>query len=1164
MREHRAYSRQMVFVPLRVFSSFTMLEGAIEPKAIAKAARTLGFPAAGLTDRNGLYAAMAFSDACKAEGVQPIIGAILGVARPADVPGGGLDWLVLLAKDEEGYANLCRLVSSAHMDRPDSEAPHVAFADLERRSAGLIALTAGGEGAVVRLLVDGQARAARDYLERLKTIYPDRLYVEVSRRGDAAEEAAEDALVDLAYALDLPLVATNPAAYAEEDYHSAHDALLCIAHSAYVESADRVASSEHAWLKPEAAMDELFADLPEALANTAVIAQRCAVAAPTRRPILPRLSDDEDEQLRRDARAGLESRLKVLAQKSGLPESDPEVRFAEYRDRLEFELDVIARMGFSGYFLIVADFIKWAKANDIPVGPGRGSGAGSAVAWALTITDLDPIELKLLFERFLNPERVSMPDFDIDFCETHRDKVIAYVQQKYGRDRVAQIITFGRLKARAVLKDTGRVLQMSYGHVDRLAKLIPNHPTDPWTLERSLNGVSELAAEYRDEPDVRRLFDLARKLEGLPRHASTHAAGVVIGDRPLEELVPLHRDPRSDMPVTQFDMKYVEAAGLVKFDFLGLKTLSVLKEGQRLLAQRGIDVDYAALEWDDPAVYELLQRGDTVGVFQLESEGMRRTLAAVRPTSFGDIIALVSLYRPGPMDNIPMFGDRKNGRAELAYPHPLLEEVLKETYGIFVYQEQVMQAAQVLAGYSLGEADLLRRAMGKKIKSEMDAQRARFVAGCADKAISEAKANELFDLIDKFAGYGFNKSHAAAYALVAYHTAWLKAHHPAEFFAASMSFDIHQTDKLCLFAEDLRRSGLELLPPDINSSRATFSVEEGRVRYALGALKGVGEKAMADLVEEREATGAFRSLEDFAARIDPRLLNRRQLESLAAAGAFDLLNADRAAVFAGAETLLAHAASAADARESGQGGLFGAPGEAEVAPIRLPRDASWSLAERMAQEREAFGFYFSAHPVDHYRHLLAAHRVRLSGELGQVPLPADGGRGGATMAGLVEEARWRTSQKGRRFLMARLSDPAGQFDATVFDDEAAAAVESAAKSGQCGLLTVELDRKPGEEQPRVSIKRFQPLDELARRSRLELVIHCHDRSQLPPIAAELARAAGGTGFVRLVTALEDGREAVMLLGRNFTLDAELVARLERLSGEGSVTIGVQEPMRLIG
>ncbi|MFL6782944.1 MAG: DNA polymerase III subunit alpha, partial [Sphingomicrobium sp.] len=938
---------------------------------------------------------------------------------------------------------------------------------------------------------------------------------------------------------------------ADPSFHAAHDAMLCIANSEYVESASRVTSSADAWLKDGAAMEQIFADLPEAIANTSVIAMRSAVAAPKRRPILPRLSDDEDEQLRRDARAGLEQRLQGRSAEELQP----------YVERLDYELDIITNMGFAGYFLIVADFIKWAKANDIPVGPGRGSGAGSVVAWALTITDLDPIALGLLFERFLNPERVSMPDFDIDFCETHRDRVITYVQGKYGRDRVAQIITFGRLKARAVLKDTGRVLQMPYGQVDRLAKLIPNHPTDPWTLERSLNGVSELAAEYRDDADVKRLFDLAMKLEGLPRHASTHAAGVVIGDRPLDELVPLYRDPRSDMPVTQFDMKYVEAAGLVKFDFLGLKTLSVLKEGQRLLAEHGVEVDFATLPWDDPAVYELIQRGDAVGVFQLESEGMRRTLAAVRPSSFGDIIALVALYRPGPMDNIGMFGDRKNGRVPIEYPHPLLETILAETYGIFVYQEQVMQAAQLLAGYSLGEADLLRRAMGKKIKSEMDAQRARFVEGCAaHNQIPAVKANELFDLIDKFAGYGFNKSHAAAYALVAYQTAWLKAHHRAEFYAASMSFDMALTDKLGIFVEDMRRGGVECLPPDINASHAYFTVENGAVRYALGALKGVGEKAMEALVEERERGGPFKSLEDFAARIDPRVLNRRQLESLAAGGAFDGLRPDRPAVYAAAETILAHAASAYDQRESGQAGLFGV-NSAEAAPIRLPRDASWTLAQRMAAERDAFGFYFSAHPVDAEKHLLSAHKVRTFAEISDLRV-GEGERLPATMAGLVEEARYRTSARGRRYMMATLSDRSGQFTATCFDDEPCQALEAAAKAQSCGLLTVELDRRAGDETPRVTIKRFQPLEMLAKRTRLEMTIRVASTDAVTLVARELADARGGNGAVKFMVRLTDGREAVIIAGRDFMLDGEVAARISRITGEGSVELAAQEPLKL--
>ena len=1155
------------FVPLRIFSAFTMLEGAIDPKAIASRARALGFPAAAITDRNGLYGAMAFSEAAKKAGVQPIIGTMLGVARPGGAEGKPpqIDWLALYAQDERGYDNLCALVSAAHLDRPPHEDAHIPFEKLIGRTDGLIALTGGGEGALARLFAESQRDAAERYLDRLETIFPDRLYIELARRNNAIEEAAEEALVELAYARDLPLVATNPACFAEPDFHAAHDAMLCIASSSYLEVEDRVRSSPDAWMKPAEAMEELFADLPEAIANTLVVAQRCAVAAPTRKPILPSLAGDreaEAEMLRRDAISGLEKRLDTL----GLAEADR----VPYRERLKFEVDIIIQMGFPGYFLIVADFIKWAKEQGIPVGPGRGSGAGSVVAWALTITDLDPLQLGLLFERFLNPERVSMPDFDIDFCETRRGEVISYVQAKYGRDHVAQIITFGRLKARAVLKDTGRVLQMSYGQVDRLAKLVPNHPTDPWTLDRAINGVPELHAEYKQDKQVRRLLDLAMKLEGLPRHSSTHAAGVVIGDRPLDQLVPLYRDPRSEFPVTQFDMKYVEGAGLVKFDFLGLKTLSVLQKAVEMLAKRGIEVDLGLLSVDDPAVYALLQKGDTVGVFQLESEGMRRTLAAVRPTNFGDIIALVSLYRPGPMDNIPMFGDRKNGRAPIEYPHPLLEGILAETYGIFVYQEQVMQAAQILAGYSLGEADLLRRAMGKKIKAEMDAQRQRFVEGCAANAIDAEKANELFDLIDKFAGYGFNKSHAAAYALLAYQTAWLKAHHKPEFFAASMCYDISLTDKLSIWADDMRRSGVALLPPDVNQSEAEFSVEEGAVRYALGALKGVGEKAMEQLVEERSAHGAFKSLDDLADRIDPRLLNRRQLESLAAAGAFDSIVADRAAVYGAAETILAHAASAHEARTSGQGGLFGGETNAGVQPIRLPKDARWSVAERMTAEKEAFGFYFSAHPTDRYRHVARSEGVRSFEQLTQMGAPSEPDRDERgrpvqrptmRMAALVEEARWRTSARGNRYLLATCSDASGQFMASSFDDDASTEMESAARSGACLLLSVEVDKRPGEETPRITVRAAKPLDGLSSNARLRMEIELADGTGLTELAAALNDAKGGRGEVYLVVPAGSAH-ARLRLGRDYRLDGELVEAIERMAGVVMVKLEPLDPPRL--
>ncbi|MBO9712111.1 DNA polymerase III subunit alpha [Sphingomonas sp.] len=1149
------------FVPLRVFSSYTMLEGAIEPKAIAKRARELGFPAAGVADRNGLYASMMFGDAAAKAGVQPVIGTLLAVARP-DLPEGAppaIDWLALYAQDDTGYANLCALVSMAHLDRPIELDAHVPFESLARHTEGLLCLTAGGEGALARLFAEGQDSAAEAYATRLESLFPGRLYVEITRRLDPVEGAAEPRLLELAYARDLPLVATNPCCFAAQDFHEAHDAMLCIASGNYVAGDERPRSSPDAWMKPANDMKALFADLPEAIANTLVVAQRCAVMAPKRKPILPSLAGDREGEaamLREEARKGLDKRLAKIAELEGLaPEGD---WTQAYRDRLEFELDTIVTMGFPGYFLIVADFIQWAKAHDIPVGPGRGSGAGSVVAWALTITDLDPLKLGLLFERFLNPERVSMPDFDIDFCETRRGEVIRYVQQKYGGDHVAQIITFGTMKARAVLKDTGRVLQMGYGHVDRLAKLIPNLPTDPWTLDRALNGVAEFNAEYRQDSNVRHLIDLAMKLEGLPRHSSTHAAGVVIGDRPLAQLVPLYRDPRSDMPVTQFDMKYVEGAGLVKFDFLGLKTLSVLKKAVELLADRGIEVDLDALAWDDPEVYALLQRGDTVGVFQLESDGMRRTLAAVRPSNFGDIIALVSLYRPGPMDNIPSFGRRKNGQEDIAYPHALLEPILKETYGIFVYQEQVMQAAQILAGYSLGGADLLRRAMGKKIKAEMDAQRATFVEGSAQThRIPAGKANELFDLIDKFAGYGFNKSHAAAYALLAYQTAWLKAHHPHEFYAASMCFDIDQTDKLAVFAEDMKRLGVTASPPDINASEAAFMVEskdgELAVRYGLAALKGVGERAMELLVEERQRGGRFQSLDDFARRIDPRLINKRQLETLAGAGAFDAIEPNRPGVYAAAETILAVAQRTHESRTSGQGGLFG-ESERGGGAIQLPQSATWSLAERINAERDAFGYYFSAHPLDRYAHLAKAHSARAIASLPEIPIP-EGARVGATIAALIDDARWRTSARGNRYLMATLSDTSGMVPASCFDENVAKEMEDIARAGGCAVLTVELDKRPGEDMPRAAVKRVQPFETLASSAQMMLELAVKDPVALPALAGLIGELRGGRCTVRLWGPMGDRGEVELVLGRTFRLDEEMLDRIRALPGVASASFG---------
>jgi DNA polymerase-3 subunit alpha len=1137
------------FVPLRVLSSYSMLEGAIDPKAIAKLAKERGFPAIAICDRNGLYGSSAFASACAAAGVQPIVGALLGVARGPEEP---VDYLPLFAQDETGWRNLCHLVSRAHLERPLELEPHVAFADLAGRTGGLVALTGAGEGGVARLLADGQPGRARALLEELAALFSARLYVELARRGNPVEEAAEEALVDLAYALDLPLVATNPACFAEPHMHGAHDAMLCIAHSSQLDSEDRPRSSREAFVKSAAMMAELFADLPEATANTLVVAQRCAFAPPRRKPILPSLAGDQQGEARmlaEHARAGLAARL---GRYEGLSETERQA----YADRLEFEIDVITRMGFPGYFLIVADFIKWAKARGIPVGPGRGSGAGSVVAWALTITDLDPIRLGLLFERFLNPERVSMPDFDIDFCETRRGEVIRYVQQRYGQDKVAQIITFGKLKARAVLRDCGRILQMSYMKVDRLTKMVPNHPTDPWTLMRTLNGSAEFKREYDSDREVKRLVDLAMQLEGFPRNSSTHAAGVVIADRPLAELVPLYRDPRSDMPVTQFDMKHVEDAGLVKFDFLGLKTLSVLRKAVDLLARRGIALDLDALRWDDGQVYELLQRGDTVGVFQLESEGMRRTLAAVRPTRFEDIIALVSLYRPGPMDNIPLFGKRKNGEAPIEYPHPKLGQILSETYGIFVYQEQVMQAAQLLAGYSLGEADLLRRAMGKKVQAEMDAQRARFVEGCREvSGIEKAEASGLFDLIDKFAGYGFNKSHAAAYAVLSYQTAWLKTHYPEEFYAASMCYDMHQSEKLAVFVDDMRRKGLSLLGPDINASEAEFTVERTEdglgVRYALAGIRNVGEKAMDAIVAERAAHGGFESLEDLFRRMPPGAMNRRQLEGLAGAGAFDSLEPSRAKVLANADMLLAAADAASREKASGQAGLFGGEDHAEPA-LRLVEAEPWKRPEQMAAEKDAFGFYFAAHPVEEFRLVASANGARSHASL--MEGGAAGGRQPAVMAALVEAVSKGRTRKGGTFVRADFSDSTGQFSAACFEEGLVDSFQRWAADGTCVLLNVELDSPSPEEPPRITVRGARPLAEVTSSARMRLECTIETRAALDALRLALEPGRPGHGEVLVRVRIDGVRDPLIRIGRDFALGGELVDRLAQVPGLSDVTL----------
>src|SRR6266446_1853667 len=916
------------FVHLHVHSSYSLLEGALTIARLCELAKADRQPALALTDTDNMFGALEFSDKMAAAGIQPIVGCTLAVdfADQDALPRTGSPQqleqprIVLLAARENGYRSLMRLNSRAFLETAPNESPHVRLAWLEGETEGLLALTGGPGGPLDAAIVAGHGHLAELRCEALARLFGDRLYIELQRHGGSAERSAEPALIALAYARGIPLVATNEPLFARQEDYEAHDALICIAEGRRVVETDRRQfTSEHRF-KTRAEMAALFADLPEAVASTVEIARRCAFRPRVQAPILPRFSVgvdgagvDEAVELRKRAEVGLEWRIKL----HGIASSHT---VEDYRERLDFELKVIGGMNYPGYFLIVSDFIQWAKARGIPVGPGRGSGAGSLVSYALTITDLDPIRFGLLFERFLNPERVSMPDFDIDFCQDRRDEVIAYVQERYGRDRVAQIITFGTLQARGVLRDVGRVLQMPYGQVDKLCKLVPQNPLNPVTLGRAIDDEPRLQAARDSDPLVARAFDMAQKLEGLHRHASTHAAGIVIGEWPLTEMVPLYRDPRSSMPVTQFNMKWVEQAGLVKFDFLGLKTLTVLDKAAALLRKRGIEIDLAAIPLDDEKTYAMLARAEAVGIFQLESQGMRRALLDMRPDRFEDIIALVALYRPGPMANIPTYCARKHRMEEPDYIHPKLEPILRETFGVIVYQEQVMQAAQILAGYSLGEADLLRRAMGKKIRSEMQQQRSRFVSGCVERDIERGQAEAIFELLERFADYGFNKSHAAAYALVAYQTAYMKANYPVEFLAASMTLDMGNTDKLAEFRAEAQRLGIKVMPPSINRSGVAFDVDGNTIHYALAALKGVGPQAVEAIVQAR-GERPFADLSDFAARINPHAMNKRVLESLAAAGAFDSLEPNRARVFAAVDSMLASAQRAHDDLAVGQSEL---------------------------------------------------------------------------------------------------------------------------------------------------------------------------------------------------------------------------------------------------
>jgi DNA polymerase III subunit alpha len=1139
------------FVHLHVHSSFSLLEGALTIARLAELAKSDDQPALALTDTDNMFGALEFSEKLAGNGIQPIIGCALAVdfgdadhgPRNGNAPP-ERSRIVLLAARSQGYRSLMRLNSRAFLDTPANELPRLKLEWLEGQTSDIIALTGGPGGPLDGAIAAGQSHLAADRLAALLRLFGDRLYVELQRHGTAAERRCEPVLIDLAYDKGVPLVATNEPFFATAQDYEAHDALICIAEGRLLAESDRRQLTPEHRFKIRAEMVELFRDLPEALSHSVEIARRCAFRPRTHQPILPRFSTgdngkalDEASELRKRAEEGLERRLETAGVAPGHTVD-------EYRERLNFELGVIAGMKYPGYFLIVSDFIQWAKKQGIPVGPGRGSGAGSLVSYALTITDLDPIRFGLLFERFLNPERVSMPDFDIDFCQDRRDEVIRYVQERYGRDQVAQIITFGTLQARGVLRDVGRVLQMPYGHVDKLCKLVPQNPAAPVSLKQAIEGEPRLQAERDGDAVVKRAFDIAQKLEGLNRHASTHAAGIVIGDRPLSELVPLYRDPKSDMPVTQFNMKWVEQAGLVKFDFLGLKTLTVLQTAVALVKRRGIDIDLASIALDDKNTYDLLARAEAVGIFQLESAGMRRALLDMRPDRFEDIIALVALYRPGPMANIPTYCARKHGMEQPDYIHPKLEPILRETFGVIIYQEQVMQAAQILAGFTLLEADLLRRAMGKKIRKEMQAQRERFVSGAVERGVDHYQADAIFDLLERFAEYGFNKSHAAAYALVAYQTAYIKANYPVEFLAATMTLDVGNTDKLAEFRAEAERLGISVDRPSINRSGVDFEVNGNTIVYALAALKGVGRQAVEAIITARE-NGAFVDLADFATRINPRAVNKRVLESLAAAGAFEAFEQNRARVFAAADTLLSRAQRAHDTAVIGQSELFG--GGAVREPIILPQIEPWLPAERLRREYEAVGFFLSGHPLDDYAAVLKKMRVQPWAEFARaVKAGATAGRVAATVVSRTE----RRTRTGSKMGIIGLSDPSGHFEAVIFS-EGLAEHRDRLEPGNAVLLFLSAEVQGDEVRAR--IQAVDALDSAAANLQKGLRVFLRDGAPLEAVAKRLEPAprsahANGDGEVSVVLLLRRGTEVEVKLPGRFKVSPQIAGAIKAVPG----------------
>ncbi|MBF0108374.1 MAG: DNA polymerase III subunit alpha [Magnetococcales bacterium] len=1112
------------FVHLHIHSGYSLLSSTIRLESLIQRAIEEGMPALALTDQGNLFAAIQFYSACIKGGIKPVMGAqvYLVADRRDTLVRPDLEvrhQLILLCKNARGWKNLLSLISIGHLEG-SHEKPRIDLETLRRHTGGLLALSAWRKGEVGHHLEAGRNVEAQEAAIRYRDLFASEdeeapgFYLELQRHGLADEEYLIGETMALAMELNLPVVATNDCHFLDPSGQRAHDALTCVGLGLTLYQENRAIINNRHHFAAMAEMRRLFADIPEACDNTLQIARRCNVRLELGHTVLPDYRPPEGEDLaswlRQLAGKGLERRLdqETLPR---TPEGQREEVTLQYRQRLEFELDVIIQMGFPGYFLIVSDFIRWAKNNDIPVGPGRGSGAGSLVAWSLDITDLDPIRYQLLFERFLNPERVSMPDFDVDFCMDKRERVIGYVQERYGHDRMAQIITFGTLQARAVIRDVGRVLEFSYGQVDKIAKLIPN--TLGITLKEAIAQEERLAAMMAEDAAVRELIELAMQLEGLPRSAGTHAAGVVMANGPLTDMVPLYRDPRSNIPVTQFNMADVEKAGLVKFDFLGLKTLTVIDTALKminapLLASGRPPVDIRHIDLEDSKTFQLLKEGKTRGIFQLESSGMREILKKLAPDTFEDIVALVALYRPGPLGSgmVDDFINRKHKRTEVVYPWPTLEPILKETYGVILYQEQVMKIAQVLAGYSLGSADLLRRAMGKKKREEMLSQREIFLKGIEANAIPLKTGDHIFDLMEKFAGYGFNKSHSAAYALISYQTAWLKAHHPVEFLAATLTCDILVTEKVTQFIRECQAMQVPVLPPDINRSHTTFTVEEQRIRYGLLAIKNVGAGALEKIIERRDKEGAFRGLYHLCEHAADAGVNRRMMEHLIKSGACDCLSDNRAALLEALPDALARGMKKRENRDLGFLSLFAAEEQDPPLPPTPPLDNTLSLQF----EKESLGFHMSGHPMDQYLPELKDYGIRGIQYLHERFESGNDIPGTIRIAGLVGDRKLHRTRKGDRMAFVTLEDPEGHQEVIIFSEVYQTCRDLIEGDS---ILVVAGTLGADEEEPKLMAEEVTDLDHYrqhhARELRLDLSHSWLEAANLDHLSRILKNHAGG-------------------------------------------------------